>query len=76
MADVRAQLALSLMTDFKDFSTFTPAEGHAAVLGAVFDQVVAWSSALAPVRAAAAPAPDAQDDDALDTQSELGSTTA
>ena len=76
MADVRAQLALSLMTDFEDYSTFRPAEEHAAVLDAVFDQVVAWSSALAPVRAAAAPQPDAQDDERLDTQSELGSTTA
>jgi NAD(P)H-dependent FMN reductase len=51
VADVRAQVALSLYTDFKDFSQFTPDPMHAEALGRVLDQVVAWSNALATVRA-------------------------
>src|SRR5215469_17224485 len=42
VADVRAQVALSLYTDFKDFSQFMPDPRHAEVLGRVLDQVVAW----------------------------------
>jgi NAD(P)H-dependent FMN reductase len=51
MADVRAQVAFSLHTDFENFSTFTPAESHAAPLGTMLDQLVAWSTALKPLRA-------------------------
>ncbi|GAB3878403.1 NADPH-dependent FMN reductase [Microbispora bryophytorum] len=51
MADVRAQVALSLLTDFKDYSVFTPNEGHVGPLTTMLDQVVAWSAALAPLRA-------------------------
>ena len=54
MADVRAQVALSLATDFENYSVFKPKEQHAAALGTVLDQTVAWSSALAPLRAPAA----------------------
>lgn len=76
MADVRAQVPLSLITDFENFSTFKPGDHLGAAAQAVFDQVVAWSNALAPLRAAAAPQQDAQADDKLDLQSELGTTTA
>ena len=51
IADVRAQVALSLATDFQNYSVFTPAEGHVATLTTMLDQVVAWSEALATVRA-------------------------
>src|SRR6476659_7505887 len=51
VADVRAQVALSLYTDFKDFSQFMPDPRHAEALGQVLEQVVAWSNALATVRA-------------------------
>ncbi|MBB2748325.1 UNVERIFIED_ORG: NAD(P)H-dependent FMN reductase [Microbispora rosea subsp. rosea] len=51
MADVRAQVALSLFTDFREFSVFTPNEFQAESLTAMLDQVVAWSTALAPMRA-------------------------
>jgi NAD(P)H-dependent FMN reductase len=51
VADVRAQVALSLYTDFENFSQFAPDPMHAEVLGRVLDQVVAWSNALATVRA-------------------------
>ncbi|HEU4948668.1 MAG TPA: NAD(P)H-dependent oxidoreductase [Kribbella sp.] len=53
VADVRAQVALSLYTDFKDFSEFAPPAHQAEAVGVVLDQVVAWSTALASVRNAA-----------------------
>jgi NAD(P)H-dependent FMN reductase len=52
VADVRAQVALSLFTDFENFSTFTPAAHQAEAVGTMLDQVVAWSRALTAVRAA------------------------
>jgi NAD(P)H-dependent FMN reductase len=54
MADVRAQVTLSLATDFENYSRFTPDERHVGTLGTVLDQTVAWSQALAPLRTAAA----------------------
>ena len=50
MADVRQQVALSLITDFKDYSVFTPGDHHAPALTVLLDQLLAWSSALAPLR--------------------------
>jgi NAD(P)H-dependent FMN reductase len=52
MADVRQQVALSLMTEFENFSVFKPGEHNLAALNTTLDQVVAWSAALAPLRAA------------------------
>jgi NAD(P)H-dependent FMN reductase len=52
VADVRAQVALSLFTDFTNFSQFTPAPHQAEAVGSVLDQVVEWSGALAMLRAA------------------------
>ncbi|MFJ4845616.1 MULTISPECIES: NADPH-dependent FMN reductase [unclassified Streptomyces] len=52
MADVRSQVALSLFTDFENFSTFKPADGQRDTLATTFDQVVRWADALAPLRAA------------------------
>lgn len=52
VADVRNQVTLSLMTDFKNFSEFTPAEHQEGQVNAMLDQVVSWSNALATVRAA------------------------
>lgn len=54
VADVRGQVALSLMTDFKNYSEFTPADYHVEVLHGMLEQVVTWSEALAPVRNEAA----------------------
>ena len=51
MADVRSQVALSLFTDFEKMSNFKPADFHLASLNSTFDEVVAWSNALAPLRA-------------------------
>jgi NAD(P)H-dependent FMN reductase len=50
VATVRAQVALSLYTDFENFSAFTPAGHHEQALGAMLDQVVAWAGALRSVR--------------------------
>jgi len=52
IADVRAQVAVSLFTDFEAFTTFVPNENLAAGLSTVFDQVVSWSGALKGVRTA------------------------
>ena len=52
LADVRAQVALSLFTDFENFSVFKPGEHQLPSLHTTLDQVVAWSEALAPLRAA------------------------
>jgi NAD(P)H-dependent FMN reductase len=56
MADVRQQVALSLMTEFENFSVFRPGEYNLAALHTMLDQVVAWSAALAPLRMSAAAA--------------------
>jgi NAD(P)H-dependent FMN reductase len=50
IADVRAQVMLSLFTDFENFSTFKPAEFQVAAVTAMLDQVVSWSGALQAVR--------------------------
>ncbi|MFE5190338.1 NADPH-dependent FMN reductase [Streptomyces sp. NPDC056628] len=52
MADVRAQVGLSLFHDFENFSVLKPGEFQVDALNATLDQVVAWSQALAPLRAA------------------------
>jgi NAD(P)H-dependent FMN reductase len=50
IADVRAQLGLSLLRDFENYQVFVPKPEHEQQLGTVLDQVVAWSRALATVR--------------------------
>jgi NAD(P)H-dependent FMN reductase len=54
VATVRAQVALSLYTDFENYTVFKPAAHHEKMLGQVFDQVLAWSGALKPLREKAA----------------------
>jgi len=56
MADVRQQVALSLLTEFENFSVFKPGDYNLAALDTLLDQVVAWSTALAPLRQPAAAA--------------------
>ena len=50
VADVRAQVMLSLATDFENFTVFKPAERHEKAVGAMLDQLVAWSGALRALR--------------------------
>jgi NAD(P)H-dependent FMN reductase len=54
MADVRQQVALSLLTEFENFSVLKPSDFNVAALDKCLDQVVAWSTALAPLRQPAA----------------------
>ena len=50
VADVRAQVALSLFTDFENFSVFKPASHHEKSVHDVLDQVIAWGRALRSLR--------------------------
>jgi NAD(P)H-dependent FMN reductase len=50
VADVRAQVMLSLFTDFENFAAFKPNERHEAEVDVMIDQVVQWSRALRPLR--------------------------
>jgi NAD(P)H-dependent FMN reductase len=50
VADVRAQVMLSLFTDFENFSVFKPAAHQEQAVNAMLDQVIAWSRALKTVR--------------------------
>jgi NAD(P)H-dependent FMN reductase len=50
LADVRSQVALSLFTDFENFSVFKPGEHQLGQLAVTLDQVVAWSNALEHLR--------------------------
>jgi NAD(P)H-dependent FMN reductase len=50
IADVRAQVMLSLFTDFENFSIFKPASLHENSVHAMLDQVIAWGSVLKTLR--------------------------
>src|SRR5881409_2054645 len=50
VADVRAQVALSLYTDFENFSMFKPAPHHEKAVRDVLDQVIAWGGKLRSLR--------------------------
>jgi hypothetical protein len=52
VAEVRQQVALSLFTDFENFTVFKPAELHIRFLNTMLDQLVAWSTAMATLRTA------------------------
>ena len=56
MAAVRQQVALSLITEFENFSVFKPGAYNVDALHTLLDQVIAWSTALAPLRAQTAAA--------------------
>ncbi|MFJ9917563.1 NADPH-dependent FMN reductase [Actinacidiphila glaucinigra] len=48
---VRAQVALSLLADFENYSVFKPGPHHRATAEAMLDQLVSWSKAMQPLRA-------------------------
>ncbi len=50
VADVRAQVMLSLYTDFERFTTFKPAPMHERSVQSMLDQVIAWGTALKAMR--------------------------
>ena len=43
---------MSLRTEFENFTIFKPGDHDVATLDTLLDQVVAWSTALAPLRTA------------------------
>jgi NAD(P)H-dependent FMN reductase len=51
VADVRAQVALSLYSDFENFTTLKPGPRQDAAVNAMLDDLVAWGRALQPLRA-------------------------
>jgi NAD(P)H-dependent FMN reductase len=50
VADVRAQVGLSLFTDFENFSVFKPAPQQEQSVNTMLDQVIAWGGALKTLR--------------------------
>lgn len=66
IADVRAQVTLSLATDFENYSVFKPDPRKVDAVNTMLDQVVRWANALQGLRAPRAsftPAPDANQSD-------------
>ncbi len=51
IADVRAQVLLSLYTDFENFAAFKPNAAHENALATMLEQVVAWGEAMKTMRA-------------------------
>ncbi|MFI5952717.1 NADPH-dependent FMN reductase [Cryptosporangium sp. NPDC051539] len=54
IADVRQQVAISILNEFENFSVFKPTPFLVDALNTLLDQVVAWSNALETVRKPAA----------------------
>ena len=50
VADVRAQVALSMYTDFENFSTLKPGPQQEAAVNAMLDDLVPWGQALQTMR--------------------------
>ncbi len=50
IADVREQVALTLATDFENYSVFKPAPHHEKKINALLDQLLAWGQAMKEVR--------------------------
>lgn len=50
IADVRAQVVLSLRTDFENYTAFKPADFHEKSVHTMLDQVVSWGTALKTLR--------------------------
>jgi NAD(P)H-dependent FMN reductase len=51
VADVRAQVSLSMFTDFENFTTFKPHEQHDKAVHLMADELIAWGGALQTLRA-------------------------
>jgi hypothetical protein len=50
IADVREQVALTLATDFENYSVFKPASYHEKKVNTMLDQVVSWGNAMKSIR--------------------------
>jgi NAD(P)H-dependent FMN reductase len=51
VATVRSQVALSLFTDFENYTVFKPDPRKEASVSTVLDELIAWGGALKPLRA-------------------------
>jgi NAD(P)H-dependent FMN reductase len=51
VADVRAQVALSMFTDFENFTTFKPGPHQEPTVNAMLDDLIPWGRALQAMRA-------------------------
>ncbi|HEY0248528.1 MAG TPA: NAD(P)H-dependent oxidoreductase, partial [Gryllotalpicola sp.] len=49
VATVRQQVALSIMTEFENFSVFKPGDYNVGFLSTLLDQLVAWTKAFEPL---------------------------
>ncbi|MEU2282947.1 NAD(P)H-dependent oxidoreductase [Streptomyces sp. NPDC013178] len=54
VADVRSQVALSLLTEFENFKTFKPGAFHLELLATMLAEVESWSRAMKTIREPAA----------------------
>ena len=50
IADVKAQVGISLFTDFENFSVFKPVPQQVHSVNGMLDQVIAWGGALKSLR--------------------------
>lgn len=50
IADVRSQVALSLVTDFENYTVFKPADGQDKKVTVMLNEVIAWGKALKTIR--------------------------
>jgi NAD(P)H-dependent FMN reductase len=57
MADVAPQVTLSLLTEFENYTIFKPGDHNVTALDTLLDQVVTWSTALAPLPRSQSPEP-------------------
>ncbi|MEV6334592.1 NAD(P)H-dependent oxidoreductase [Nocardia vinacea] len=57
MADVSRPVEISVLTDFENHTTFTPRDRHTTALNTLLDQLIAWSTALVPLRRPATDTP-------------------
>ncbi len=55
IADVRAQVALTLAADFENYTTFKPGPSQETSLNTMLDQVIAWGGALKELRLKSGP---------------------
>ena len=71
LADVVAQVSLTLAGDFEDHTVFKPRESNAKTLDMMLDCVVKWSGALAPLRGVATTGDSTAAETAKSAQSEI-----
>jgi NAD(P)H-dependent FMN reductase len=50
IADVRAQVLLSLFTDFENYTTFKPSPHHESSVDTMLDQVISWGEVMRGLR--------------------------